>query len=195
MEHDLLHLQRLKGFLESLHPVSPALLDFLKHNLRYKFYKKNEVLLKRGQVSKHVWYLSSGLVRAWYKNEDSEVTFWLLQENSIIPENVGPNRVARYNYQALEDSETLCISYEDIIHLTDHFPEYLRLSLDVTKRYYELHEQRTQLLYIKSLEERYNQLLKNNGELCNRVPVKYLASYLGMESNTLSIIRKRKKNR
>jgi CRP-like cAMP-binding protein len=173
--------------------VSGALWQYLQSSLQFKKYRRNEFFLKEGQVNKYAWFLSAGLVRVWYKQGEREVTFRLLPEGNIISEGISLNDQAssRYNIQALEDCETLYITYNDVLHLSRNYPEYVTLSLKLSEWNHELSESRRQLLYIKSMGERYQLLLRSQGSLCNRVPVKYLASYLGMESNTLSIIRKR----
>lgn len=69
------------------------------------------------------------------------------------------------------------------------YPELNFIARVLTEKYYVLSEQRLYSLRKKRARERYEYLIDNFPELIQRVPSKYLASYLSVSEETLSRIK------
>ena len=72
------------------------------------------------------------------------------------------------------------------------FPEYNLVGRVITEKYYALREDRAAALRMLTSRERYDYVAENSPELIQRVPLKYLASYLGITEVTLKRIRSKK---
>lgn len=91
--------------------------------------------------------------------------------------------------EVLENSELHYLNFIDLQHIYYNFPEFNLIGRILTERYYILSEERNYNLRFNTAQERFEILKKNNPEIINRVPAKYIASYLGITEETLSRIR------
>jgi CRP-like cAMP-binding protein len=91
--------------------------------------------------------------------------------------------------EAAEDTVLACISYSDIQQYYIDFPESNIIGRKQVEYAFYLAEQRTQLLRKHTAEEKYKFFLDNHPTLIQRVPLKHIATYLGMSEETLSRVR------
>ena len=91
--------------------------------------------------------------------------------------------------ELLEPSIIYSISYAQLAELYRSFPEFNYVGRVLTERYYVQSEQRAYQLRTLSATERYVQLVREFPNLAQRVPLKYLASHLGIAPETLSRLR------
>ena len=95
----------------------------------------------------------------------------------------------------MEDCSTLFLGYEDINNLYDEFPVFNEIGRKQVEYSFYASEIRSQMLRGLSAEERYLLFCEKHPTLMARVPLKYIASYLGMTDVTLSRIRANFKKR
>ena len=174
-------------------PLSEEELIFINENLTSVFYKKNEIIFQEGKVSDTIYFVEKGMVRLFYNINGNQKTAFFYPEGKFIcaGESYTFQVPANENYQTLEEAE--------IIHLNRDVTEVLLQKipkLEVIARIATEDELITCQKIIASFvclspEERYNELIENNGALFNRVPQNYIASYLGVSAETLSRIKKR----
>src|SRR5688500_19133597 len=97
---------------------------------------------------------------------------------------------AQFFVEALDDSLLYRISKTDLEKLYQRQPEYSEFGRKFAEEALTMLMQRTLSLHTKSAEERYAELLQIP-DLIQRVPLKYLATYLGITDTSLSRIRKK----
>jgi CRP-like cAMP-binding protein len=185
---------RLVQYLHSIHPISMALREHLYDILKTTDYKKRERLLRPGQVCTNIYFIEKGLFRCSYAEHGKEVCAWFMKEGDVIVSvNSFFRQTAGYqSIQAMEESRVHSISHDQLQHIYHHYPEFNFTGRVLTEKYYELCEERLQLAKMKGVEERWAGFLKKYPELIQRVPAKYIASYLGTTLETLSRIKKNK---
>jgi CRP/FNR family transcriptional regulator, anaerobic regulatory protein len=164
-------------------------------------YAAGSYLLKEEQVCRGAFFLASGLARSYYKVNGREITSRLMEEGFIIT-----SWVSFYLQQpgiefitAIENCNTVFLSYEHIQELYEEFPLFNQIGRkQVEYSFFQL-ELRTQVLQWRTAAERYQYFYEHYPSLLQRVPLKYIASYLGMSEVTLSRVRsefhKKKKGR
>ena len=188
--------------MENTHPLAEALnkivplneqeIDFIVSKTEYAAYKKGEFLTKEGSVERFVFLILKGGVRIYCMQNGEELSLdfflegsftnsfmsFLLREKSIV------------SVQAIFDTKVVRLN-------VDHIHQLYESSLNINKigRMFaeSLYIRRTkrQLSFIThSAKERYDDLLAEYPEFVQRIPLKYLASYLGINPETLSRIRK-----
>ena len=91
--------------------------------------------------------------------------------------------------QALDDCLIYYITYSELQFIYRNFPEFNFVGRVLTERYYTLSEQRLYALRMQRSHDRYAYLMEHHAELIQRVPSKFLASYLGITEVTLSNIK------
>ena len=154
---------------------------------------KGDLLLAAGQVCEHIYFIKKGSVRGFIKEGDKDITTWITAENELVTSIYGlsKKRPALENMQALEDCEMLTLTLADLENLYLQFPEFNIVTRKLLERYYQDAEGRAFIARLTNAENKYTQFLAKYGHLSNRIPLKYIASFLGMTLETLSRVRKR----
>ena len=157
-----------------------------------RHFDKDEFFLKQGKISDSV-VLIEGLMRAYtFDIDGNEVTtnFFLKQRAVYDPASFFQQIASMENIQAVTPCLTYLISYEQvnkIFHTLPGFREYGRLKLLEEVIWFK---QRTLAVINRSAEERYADLIKDHEDILQNVPLKHIASYLGITDSSLSRIRR-----
>ena len=154
---------------------------------------KNGFLVEAGKVCKHLYFLERGAVCGFYYLNGKRVTHWFAFENDFFTSfhSFITQQPAVENIQALEGSVMWAITKNDLTILLENFPEIERVLRLAYEKYYIRLEERFVNAQFKTAAERYEQLLQQTPHIAERVPLGYIASYLGVSQETLSRIRSR----
>jgi CRP/FNR family transcriptional regulator, anaerobic regulatory protein len=158
---------------------------------RLLHYKKNELVLEAGEVCKGIYYIESGCCRSFLISNNKEITTTFSLEKSIIcsAKSYLLQIPSIESIQAIEDTVCYYLSYYNIqILLNKHFEfnNYVRKLYEVI--YIEA-ENMLNSIRTDSALQRYEQFMEETPHLLQRIPLGYLASYLGMSRETLSRMR------
>ena len=165
--------------------------------IRSYFYEeklsKNDFFTKSGKICDRLSIVRSGILRIYALTDSKEITQWLSTENFLVTEVMGffyeqPNR---WNIQAFTDVELLTISKANYRQLCQEFPKWNEIEKRFIVKCFAMLEDRVFTHLSMTAEERYERYFQQNKELFNQVPLQYIASVLGMTSETFSRIRKR----
>lgn len=154
---------------------------------------KNGFLVEAGKVCRHLYFLERGAVCGFYYLNGKRVTHWFAFENDFFTSfhSFITQQPAVENIQALEGSVMWAITKNDLNVLLENFPEIERVLRLAYEKYYIRLEERFVNAQFKTAAERYEQLLQQTPHIAERVPLGYIASYLGVSQETLSRIRSR----
>ena len=154
---------------------------------------KKEILCKEGIVCDTIYFVSKGCLRLFHKNADDEKTLDFLPENRWHTdfESYLLNLPSDENIDALEDSEVVLFKKKEFDKLLLKYPVFERLGRLLAEsaliRMVLLAKEMRNL----NPEERYLKILKTQPHLIEKIPQYFLASYLGIQSESLSRIKKR----
>jgi CRP-like cAMP-binding protein len=153
--------------------------------------KKNQDLQQIGQTCKTIYFINKGLARIYYYKADIDITEGFFFENSIIArvESLFTGKPSRKAIQVLEDAEIIGIDSVSLFKLYDQFHDIERLFRKIFEVAYVDTINRIESLQFHSAEERYKALLREAPDVLKRVPLKYVASFLGITQVSLSRIR------
>lgn len=159
---------------------------FLKKN-----YKKNEIILREGQYCKNLFFVESGILRAYYLKEGREVTDWFGTEGTFLT-----SIYAFYNelpskqfIHAVEKSTVYSISKSDLDKLSHEYPSVEKWFRAITTEHLIRLQERITALQFYSAKERFALLREKNPKVLQKAPVSHIASYLGISLETLSRVR------
>jgi CRP-like cAMP-binding protein len=159
----------------------------------FRMLKKNDYLVRQGQVCDVVCYIEQGLMRTQTQKNGSEFTidfFWAgmfcSESDSYI--NQAP---CLMSIQAVQDSMVWCIQVSALREMYAMYPTFQNASRLVAEQFLIDVSRRMTSLIIDSAEERYLKLINEKKMLIEEIPLNILASYLGISTVYLSRIRKR----
>jgi CRP-like cAMP-binding protein len=187
---DITPLLQVLGYV---HPLSPEVVAFLRERVISLSARKRKLLLKEGTVCNHIYFIVKGAIRGFRREGQKDITTWIVIENELVTsifslDNPAPSIE---NMQALENSELLAITYDDLNQLYERFPEFNLIARKLLQHYYADAEKRAFIARLTKAENKYRNFLMMHPSLANRIPLKYIASYLGMTLETLSRVRKK----
>lgn len=187
--------QHCLDFFQYIHPLKPASIEALLPCFSLKNFTKKEFLVKQGQVSDELNFVYSGSVREFFEDNDAnETNTWFGLENSVAISTYSffSQKPSLTNIQALEDVQAVVVKHSDLHKLFDQFHDIERLGRLIVEQYLVQIEEIKIMLQTLSARERYEYMLQHKPEFVQRIPLKYLASFLGIQLETLSRVRNQK---
>jgi len=149
---------------------------------------KKEYLTKEGEVENYFNFIVKGLARKYYKKNSHEINTQISMEGHIIlsQESFHSRTPSEYYIETIEPSVFVSIQFDDLekLYSTSKKMEHLgRLVITHTM----MIKDRWQMQMVKMTpRERFLNFVMKNPDLMQRVPQKYLASYLNIKPETFS---------
>ncbi|MDH4944525.1 Crp/Fnr family transcriptional regulator [Sulfurimonas sp. C5] len=176
----------------------------LESKLVIKKFKKSETILFQGDICNQIYFINSGLVRAYVIDENGKDFTWSVFYND---ENAGVTnlfvidydsflhqKAATINIEALEDTEVVAINYTDVQFLYNNFKKWERFGRLMTEAAYSYLHNQTIQRQTKSANERFELFMQETPHLLNKVPQYHIATFLGITPQHLSRLKKEYKN-
>ena len=158
---------------------------------------KGTSLFQEGERIEDCYFLRDGIIRVYYLAADgAEITEWLISRFGalIFPNySVDNDPFAKTSAETLTDCELIHIPLAELMEVSRGFPEMDRIRFRMLLRALEGQNELRRNLTHRLPAERYAWLLENRPEITEKVPQKYIASFLGMTPVSLSRIRSRYK--
>jgi len=147
-----------------------------------------------GRVCRQLYFLEQGAIRGHYNLEGKEITHWFAFAPDFVTSfhSFITQQPAVENIQLMEGSVLWSISKDKVNRLMSSHHEIERLVRIAYENYYIRLEERFVNAQFKTATERYQNLLQQTPHVLERVPLGYIASYLGISQETLSRIRGRR---
>lgn len=157
------------------------------------FLNKNDYLIQAGNVCNYVYFINSGGLRMFYIEDGKDITRFFTFEGHFASALTSflTREPSLENIQVLEDCELLKISYDDLQKLYLDVPAWQKLGRKILEKAYVISTRRIESLICLNATQRYLNLLETYPNLFERVPQHHIATYLGVEPETLSRIRKK----
>jgi CRP-like cAMP-binding protein len=149
--------------------------------------------LEQGKVADRIGFLKTGLLRSFiYDDQANDITtHFFVPGTVVISMESFNNQVPSNEYiVTLEDSELLVISFSRMQELYRLVPVWRQIAKDVDEMKYNDLMNRSIQLQTMSATERYLLFCENNRVILQKVALKHIASYLGIDIATLSRIRR-----
>lgn len=154
--------------------------------------KKGEHLISPGEIATESGFVVKGSFRVYYLIGGRESTRFLGCENifiSSVPSFTTQKPSLEY-VEALENSELLMLSFQDLTKMYDLSPKWERMVRMLAEYSYNEQQRRIYSLLALTAQERYDELTKSRPDLIQRIPQYIIANYLGISPETLSRVRK-----
>jgi CRP/FNR family transcriptional regulator, anaerobic regulatory protein len=167
------------------------LVAFFQTDGMQKTLSKGDFLIREGEVEKHIYWIESGAVRAFYLTEFEEQIIRLGYKDNMITSlsSFLTGRNSELYIEAIRKTTVKTLhkdqldklvheSHENLLHYKNFLETLLSQQID-----------RELDLLITSPQQRLQRVLERSPNLVQEIPMKYIASYLRMSAETLSRIR------
>jgi len=182
----------LENFFGQYVKLTQKTLKALAEKSVHKTIPKGKILLRDGQTCNKIYFVIKGCLRLYYISNDIETTVWFSFENNSAIElsSFLSGMSSEYYLEAIEDSEILTLHKIELTDLYRNHPSLERTFRIFWENVIPILLKRFTALQKDSAETRYLDLLKKHPEFLQRIPQKYLASYIGITPTSLSRIRR-----
>jgi CRP-like cAMP-binding protein len=152
---------------------------------------RNHELQSVGQTCRTIYFLKKGVARIFYFKDHVDVTESFSFENNLVVryESLIGETPSNKGIQLLEESDLISINSKKLFAMFSDSQEIESLFRKIIEN--ELVDQirRTESLQFHTAEERYSDLIRQSPNVVQRIPLKYIASYLGITPVSLSRVR------
>jgi CRP/FNR family transcriptional regulator, anaerobic regulatory protein len=180
-----------RPFIQNYTPLSNADWASVEKHLVRMEVKKETILLQEGKICRHLYFLESGLLRFFTLKNGNDITKYFTDIPYCFTsiksfENQIP---ATENIETLEDTILWAMTYESVQSL-QNLPAWSTFTRKLVQEVQVYTDEIWEDLQSETAENRYKKMLFENDPLLQRVPLKHIASYLGIAPQSLSRIRK-----
>ncbi len=154
--------------------------------------KKGTILLKEGQRSKDSYFLLKGCIRTYYIIEGEEkTTAFYTEMEALTPPCVRNKSASEYYVSCIEDSIILISNSDMEVEINGKFPKFETMCRILSEELLAKERMNFDEFKTSTPEQRYLNLIEKRPDLIQRVPQHQLASYLGIQPQSLSRLRAR----
>lgn len=161
--------------------------------LRTRNFKAKDYFLSEGEICKEIGFINKGCFRTYYLADGKEINTHFAFENEFVTDydSFLQSKPSRYFIQVLEDAEIVTFNLSDLQNAYNQSQNWERFGRMIAEQSYKLTTQRVESFLFQSGEQRYLDLLTNQTKILERIPLYHIASYLGLERESLSRLRKK----
>ena len=162
--------------------------QYLVPVIRVRKYGKKEFMIRAGEIENNFNFILKGLARKYYRKGNQEINTQISYEGHLLvsQESFHSRQPSEYYIETIEPTTVVSITHDDLerVYARSHRMEHLARLL-IT--YAMVIKDRWQMQLVKMTpRERFLNFVTKNPELMQRVPQKFLASYLNIKPETFS---------
>jgi CRP/FNR family transcriptional regulator, anaerobic regulatory protein len=185
-------IQRIKQMLFSLQPLTEAEWENHIRHFIFKSFKKGDALIKEGDTENNIYYIESGATRNYFVRNGKEFTIDFHFEGDFVTAyySLITGQPSIVTIELVSDTNIIVIPYRLIQNLHKESVNTNIIGRKMAEMHYIKRLKKEMDLLSLTAEERYAQLLNLKPEIVRAISVKHLSSYLGIQPESLSRIRK-----
>ena len=188
-------MKQIREHLEKTIEIDENDWNLFSSKLKKREFSKKSNLLIEGQIENYLSFIEKGIVRFLIPKEDieKEITFGFCFKDEFISayDSFLTQIPSTYRLEALSDTIVWSISYNDLQDVYQQTQIGNLIGRFSSERLFLIKSKREQSLLNESAEQRYLNLFTERINLIKEIPLKYIASYIGVTPQALSRIRKR----
>lgn len=184
----------MKGWKEKLmekHSLTKEDIDLLTSIGEVRHFKTGEQVLRMGEINDHIYIIHSGIWREYCFRNGEEATIWFSVAGEITFSVWGyvSRKPSPLFIESITESDALCISRSALLELFNSSLRFANLGRRIIENF-ALHYERWHMqMWRQNALECYLCLLEEYPEVIQQIPLKYIASYLGVTIQSLSRLR------
>ncbi|MEO0895281.1 MAG: Crp/Fnr family transcriptional regulator [Bacteroidota bacterium] len=186
-------MEALNLYLQQFPHYTSQIFEDVLPFLRKRELHPGELFLQEGRVCREVALVEKGLLRLYYLNEGKEITNCFCKENTLAASYSSflTQQASDISIEAVETTQLIVLPYEGLQKMYDKHLFWQQMGRMAAEKEFVVNENHSRFIRDLSATERYLQILEQEKDLLQRVPLNYLAAYLQIAPETLSRIRKK----
>jgi CRP-like cAMP-binding protein len=189
----VLNYETFINYLSQFGNLSHQQLDFVISKAGVLNLHKDEYFSEAGKIPRHVGFILEGVVRfCYYNNRGEEITQYFLDENNFVSDQqrFEAQVVSSEYIQAVTDCKLLVFSKKHWDEIENTIDGWANITSLIIKNCLLKTIERRSPLVSEDATTRYLSFIEHFPGLVNRIPLSYVASYIGITQQSLSRIRK-----
>ena len=186
-------MEKLIEYILNFGDLNQQQIDFIKSKVTYLELKKDVYFSEAGKFPNYIGFVLEGIFRFYYyNNKGEEITYYFISEDSFISDQKKfDTQTAATDYiQAVTDCKILVFSKKDWDDILKTIADWDKISARIVQKCFMDAMDRRSPLVSEAATTRYLSFIEKYPMLINRIPLSYIASYLGITQQSLSRIRK-----
>jgi CRP-like cAMP-binding protein len=175
-----------------IEPTTEEITIFISF-IKYKKFKKGEVILEKGQICNEAYYSLKGFARSYdCMGNGTEKTYLIFAEHSFFTDHASfiSQKPATEFLEAVEDMEVMYIEYENMVGMYKKYHNIESFGRKISDVNFIFSQKRLRSMMNDDALTRYKKLIKHYGEFSLRIPQNVIASYLGITPQSLSRLKR-----
>jgi len=184
---------QIKEYLEQIVKLSDKDWELFSSKLKRVECKKRTTLVKVGEVENHLNFIEKGSIRLFIPKEENDITFGFCFKGQFMSAYDSFLTQLPSNYQTETLTETILwrLTFDDLKDIYAHTKIGNTIGRVTAENLFLMKSKRELSLLNDTAERRYLNLFTERPQLIKEIPLKYIASYIGVTPQALSRIRKR----
>ena len=182
----------MKEIIQSKINLSDEIYELFLNSSKRKEAKKNQILFNPDKATNKILFLEKGILRGYRIIDGKDFTHHFYFSNwfatdfeSFLKEN--PSQIY---IETLTNTIFYEFNKKDLLNLYKKHHQLEKLGRIIAEKAYLATVEKLSDMQILDLKQRFNSLINKNPDLFQKVPQKYIASYLGVSEQSLSRIKK-----
>lgn len=186
-------MKQLHDYILRFGNLNRQQIDFITSKAQEIDLPKDQYFSEAGKIARQVAYVTEGIMRVcYYDNKGEEITKYFIEENNLVVDLESfDNELPSVAYvQAVTDCKMIVFSRKDWLELLQTIVGWDAIVHKIISRALIQKVERRSPLVSVDAKTRYLKFLEVYPTVVNRIPLSYIASYLGVTQSSLSRIRK-----
>ena len=184
-------MHQIRKHLETFSPMSDVDWNYFSSKLQPITFKKKELLIKTGQTESFLSFVEKGTLRMFIPREENDLTFGFVFQHQFISayDSFLTQTPCKYQIEALTETTLWRINQSDLKDIYNHTKIGNEIGRKNAENLFLIKSARELSLLELSAKERYEKLFYERPQLIKEIPLKHIASYIGITPQALSRIR------
>lgn len=186
-------MEEIRRYFEKTRALTDKDWSFFSSKLIRREFSKKHLLLETGQTENYLSFIESGMVRFYIPKDENDLTFSFAFDQSFLSgyDSFLTRKPSTYNIETLTRTTLWRLKYEDLQRIYDETEIGNTIGRQASEDLFLKKTRRELSLLNETAEQRYLNLFTEQPRLIKQIPLKYIASYIGITPQALSRIRKR----
>lgn len=181
----------LIAVFKSFHPLNSEIEQIINQQTFPVKFAKGKHLASPLKRNRYIFLIIKGAVHGYIKAGNQKITTWIASDFELAGSirNLWKEEDSEEYIESIEPVLAIAVPHAMSRHLYEHFPLANYVGRKMTEIYYKGASERAFIARLPTAAKRYDRFLVSYSHLLERVPLKYIASFLGMRLETLSRVR------